>query len=129
MRRQVCYMMGCLILFVALFALAGLATTLPDSTWRLLLMWSPVFPAVGVGFFAARAVSLLDELQQRIYLEALAFSLANTVLVAVVLSLPLAHYAYNRPIWLSTETPIICVLPMAIFFWAIGLALARRRYR
>lgn len=129
MRKQLYYLIGCLVLFVALFTLAGLATMLPESTWRLLLIWSPVFPAIGTGFFAARVVSLLDELQQRIHLEALAFSLANTVLVAVVLSLPLSHYAYTTPVWFTSETPIICVLPIALFFWAIGLVLARRRYR
>lgn len=129
MKKQAYYLIGCLFLFAALFVLAGLATTWPESIWRTLLIWSPVFPAIGTGFFAARVVSLLDELQQRIHLEALAFSLANTVLVAIVLSLPIAHYAYTAPVWFSEETPIICVLPIAVFFWAIGFVMARRRYR
>ncbi len=129
MRNQVYYMAVFLILFAVLFMLAGWATMWPGSIWRLLLMCSPIFPAIGVGFFAARAVSMLDELQQRVHLEALAFSLVNTVLAAIVLSLPVTHYAFARPVWYSEQVPIICALPIAVFFWGIGLVMARRRYQ
>ncbi|HET91623.1 MAG TPA: hypothetical protein ENN99_12925 [Chloroflexi bacterium] len=130
MKKERLYLIGSLVVFAVLFVAAGIATTWSAGYWREVVMFSPVFPAIGVGFFAARTVGKLDELQQRIHLEALAFSMVNTLLATLVISLPLGHYALTgSPIWYNRETPIVCIFPISISFLVVGFWMARRRYR
>lgn len=133
MRKPVCYLLLCLGAFLAALVLVWVNgprlvhasyadrgwRALPLSFLRYLMLFSPVLAAIGVGFFAARAIGGLDELQQRIQLESFAFSLANTVLVALALGL-LTRFESLNVAW---------VLPIAAFFYGIGFWMARRRYR
>lgn len=115
-------LIGSMAAFVATIAISVItARAIPYSPWRNVLMFIPVFPVILVGYVIARAVTGMDELQQRIQLHALAFSLANTSLLTFALGL----------LQLSAPTSInlTWVLPMAAIFWGIGLALASRRYQ
>ncbi len=121
MKRQSLYLPGCVAVFVGMFVVAWIRSGQPNygALWHYPLILSPIFPAIGVGLFLARSLSALDELQQRIQLESLAFSLMNTLLVALALGLLLRF-----------ETPNMAwVLPIAVVFYAIGFWMARRRYR
>lgn len=126
MKRQSLYLPGCVTVFVGMFVVAWIRSGQPNygalwygALWHYLLILSPIFPAIGVGLFLARSLSALDELQQRIQLESLAFSLMNTLLVALALGLLLRFETLNMA-W---------VLPIAVVFYAIGFWMARRRYR
>lgn len=93
----------------------------PFSIWGRTALLLPVFPAIYVGYMLARGISELDEMQQRIQLEALAFSLANTALLTFVLGL--------MQISGGMDINLTWVLPIASAFWGIGLLIATRRYR
>ena len=73
--------------------------------------------------FRAFVLSLgtLDELQRRIQLEAFAFSLGCTAILTFTSGLFEAFLD-------AAHVSLIMVLPMAVFFWVAGGALARRRY-
>lgn len=76
----------------------------------------PVFPAIFVGFVMANMIAGLDELQRKIQLNALAFSLATTVLMLFAIGL------------LGEEASPVLVLIAIVAFWAIGWAVTQRRY-
>jgi hypothetical protein len=81
----------------------------------------PILP-VFFGVFALMSfVRSVDELQQKIQLEAMAFSLGVTGLITFALGLVE-----------GTGLPFISmtwVLPMIVALWGIGLAIATRRYQ
>jgi hypothetical protein len=105
---------------VLIFSLL-LRSRLAYTFWGPIVILAPVFPAIFLGYIMARSIGLLDELQQRIQLEALAFSLANTALLTFVLGLmQIEGEMYINLTW---------VLPIAAAFWGIGLFIARRRYK
>lgn len=116
------------VLFGVAYATAYIAalwinnTDLPRSL-KLVLSGAAALAFVGFVLAELRAVRLLDELQQRIQLEALAFAFPASVGVVMLLGLlqrfqelPAADLSY-RHVW-----------PLMIFLYVAGLALARRRY-
>jgi hypothetical protein len=64
----------------------------------------------------------LDELQRHIQLEAFAFSLACTSMLAFA-------YGLLEAFGEEPHVSLIFVLPAAALFWFVGAALARRRYQ
>jgi hypothetical protein len=64
----------------------------------------------------------LDELQRRIQLEAFAFSLACTSMLAFA-------YGMLEAFGGEPHVSLIFVLPVAAIFWGVGAVLARRRYQ
>jgi hypothetical protein len=105
---------------ISLGALLWLASILPYQ-WAYISRFLVVFPAIWVGYETTRAIGNLDELQQRIALETLAFSLANTALVTLAIGL--------LQISGSDGINALWVLPLFVIFGGIGLWLARRRYQ
>jgi len=95
---------------------------LPDvsSIIRLIIALLPVLPAIFMMWAMVQHVRALDELQQRIQLEAFSWSLGATGLVTFTLG-----FAENAGV---SSIGLIWVLPMTIFFWQIGQMIARRRY-
>ena len=89
--------------------------------WRDLLALSPMIPAAAVAWIVLRELRRMDELQRRIQLEALGFSFAGTAILTFSYGF-LEGLGYPR---LSMFT----VWPMLAVLWAVGLALARRRYQ
>jgi hypothetical protein len=113
-----------MVLFVVVLTASVIITRLypwAASPWDTIIMLLPVFPGIYAGLNLARGVMTLDELQQRIQLEAFRFSLANTAFVALVLGLLQARS--------STSINFVWVIPMMAFFWGLGLWFAQRRYQ
>jgi sorbitol-specific phosphotransferase system component IIC len=110
-----------LIAGLALFAVSAIVSHLArphlyQGAVYLLATLVPVFPAIFVGFTVARIASGLDELQRKIQLHALAFSLATTILVLLAAGL------LGAEVW-----PASVAITIAIF-WILGWAVTRRRY-
>jgi hypothetical protein len=110
-------------LYVILLPLCiGVAKVLPeDNLLRYPIAVLPVLP-IGFVFWALiDHVRELDELEQRIHLEAAVFSLAVTGMIFFAMGL-------IESIGLKT-LHIILVLPANILFWGFGQIIARRRYK
>lgn len=86
-----------------------------------IVLMLPIFPGIYAGLSLARGVRSLDEMQQRIQLEAFSFSLANTAFVALLLGLLQASSPeYFNMAWM---------IPIMAGFWGLGLWIAQRRYQ
>ena len=92
-----------------------------SSGLRVLVALLPVLPALFMVFAFLRYLQGLDELRQRIQLEAFGFSLGMTGLVTFTLA-----FLENAG---GPEVGMIWVLPMIIIFWGIGQIIAGRRYQ
>jgi hypothetical protein len=103
-------------LMICMFALEFMG----ETPWRYLVALLPVIP-VGLGtLFFVGYVRRLDEMQRRIQLEALAFSVGVTgVLTFAVGMLEAAGLPRLSP---------ILVYPLLIFCWSLGLHFANKRY-
>jgi hypothetical protein len=89
--------------------------------WRDLIALSPMVPAAAMAWIVLRELRRMDELQRRIQLEALGFSFAGTAILTFSYGF-LEGLGYPR-LSMFTVWPILAVL------WAVGLAVARRRYQ
>lgn len=87
---------------------------------RLVIALLPVLPAIFMMWAMVDYVRGLDELQQRIQLEAFSWSLGATAIVTFTLG-----FAENAGI---SSVGLLWVFPMMIVFWGIGQVIARRRY-
>lgn len=109
--------------FVVVLILAIIATrvTTGYSNWDNVIMLLPVFPGIYTGLSLARVIRTLDELQQRIQLEAFSFSLANTAFVALLIGLlqTSASGAIN----------FVWIIPIMAGFWGLGLWFAQRKFQ
>lgn len=95
---------------------------LPEgSLWRIPLALLPL-PAILFGVWTfLQLLSALDELQRKIQLEAIGFSVGLTGVITFTLGLlESAGFPTLDLIW---------VFPMIIFLWGIGQTIAMRRYR
>ena len=119
------YTMGLGISF-ALYAIALLVSitvvkALPeDNLLRPIIAILPVLACIPGLWTYLRYLRELDELQQRIQMEALGLSLALTGLTTFTLGF--LENAGLEPIGM------IWVFPMSILFWGIGQQFAMRRY-
>ena len=111
---------------LAIYAVALIVSLLvlragPVPPLRYLVALLPVLP-VAYGVWAyARFLRGIDELQRRIQLDGLAFSVAGTGLLTVTWGfLELAGLP---------RLPVLWVFPILIWLWGIGAAIASRRYQ
>ena len=78
--------------------------------------------SAGAVILPVRSIRALDEMQQRIHLEALAFAFAGTGVVATtygfLVSAGLPDYEFGTFVW-----------PLMVLLWVVGVLIARRRYR
>jgi hypothetical protein len=91
------------------------------SPWAIPISLAPVIPVI---FILQAIVGLLlhsDELQQRIQLLAIGFASGVTGLLTF-------SYGFLEGIGFP-KISFVCVLPMLIGFWGIGLVYFSRRYR
>jgi hypothetical protein len=89
--------------------------------WKYPIAVLPVLPALVIPVAAAYFFRTIDELQRKIQLEGLAFGF----IAAAVLTLTygfLGNAGLPQPNW-------VWVWPVMGACWAVGLALARGRYR
>ncbi len=86
----------------------------------------PLVPLVAMFFGIARWIEALDELQRLIHLEAFVFQFSATGLLVIGYgTLARAGVLQDLPV-----SRVFSGLWIAIFvFWALGLALVRRKYR
>jgi len=93
----------------------------PAAAWRYFVVVLPLAPAAFVIWLFLRALARLDELQKRIQMQALGFSLGGTALLTFGygflegVGLPLLSWTY--------------VLPLMALLWGAGTAIFTWRYR
>jgi hypothetical protein len=91
----------------------------PSAGWRYWVAALPLVPTAVVVFLVVRQLGRLDEVQKRMHMQAIGFSLAATGLVTF-------GYGFLEGAGLPDMSPAY-VLPLMAFFWALGVfALALR---
>ncbi len=93
----------------------------PHAPWRYALVVAPVVPICLALWAFLRALGRMDELQQRIQLNAIGFSFGATAIITFTYGLlELVGLPSLSAIW---------VLPLMVALWGIGGAVAAWRYR
>lgn len=93
----------------------------PAAPWKYGIAVLPIFPALFVPIAVVRFFREIDELQRRIQLEALAVAFTATAVITLT-------YGFLQNAGLP-DLNWVWVWPIMGIFWAIGLAVARWRYR
>ena len=93
----------------------------PHAPWRIPLALTPVVPTAFALWAFVRFLRRMDELQQRIQLEALAVAFGGTALLTFSYGF-LENVGFPHLSW-------IWVLPLMVALWGLGGALASLRYR
>ena len=91
------------------------------TAWRYPMALAPVLPAAAALVAFVRFFRSVDELEQRMHLEGLAFAFGASALSTFAYGF-LEGVGFPHLNWTF-------VWPVMIMFWGIGNALARRRYR
>jgi hypothetical protein len=92
-----------------------------DSPWRFAIAMLPVIPVIFLILAFLRYLAGIDELQQRIQLQAIGFAAGTTGLLTFAYGfLELAGFPQ-----LST----FFIFPMMVMLWGLGLAYFTRRYQ
>lgn len=111
-------------LLAFLMILVGSVTVLQASgaiAWRYLIAAAPAVPAGIVIWLFVRALSRLDEVQKRVQVQALGFSLAATALLTFA-------YGFLEGIgWPAMNGTL--VLPLTALLWGVGMIAIALRYR
>jgi len=111
-------MISYLIVLVGSIRLLG---SYGDTVWKYPLAVSPVLPAAAVLVAFVRFFRAVDELEQRMHLEGLAFAFGASALATFAYGF-LEGAGFPHLNWTF-------VWPVMGMFWGIGTALARMRYR
>ncbi|MDX1993455.1 MAG: hypothetical protein SF029_13780 [bacterium] len=109
-----------LYVFILMFTQVWVDTLSPDNPARYPIAVLPVVPIL-LGFRAyLRFVRRMDEMEQRIQFEAVAFAVG--VVGVVTFALGLLETAGMPPV------SMLWIFPSIILLWGFGQILARRRY-
>src|SRR4051812_2571523 len=92
-----------------------------DTAWRYPLALAPVLPAAAALLAFVRFFRRVDELEQRMHLEGLAFAFGASALATFAYGF-LEGAGFPHLNWTF-------VWPVMGLFWGVGNALARHRYR
>ena len=92
-----------------------------ETAWRYPLALSPVFPALAALIAFLRFFRCVDELEQRMHLEGLAFAFGASALATFAYGF-LEGAGFPHLNWTF-------VWPVMAMFWCVGNVLARNRYR
>jgi hypothetical protein len=92
-----------------------------ETAWRYPLALSPVLPALAALLAFVRFFRAVDELEQRMHLEGLAFAFGASALATFAYGF-LEGVGFPHLNWTF-------VWPVMAMFWGIGNVLARKRYR
>ena len=85
------------------------------------LAFLPIIPSALAMWAVMRYFRVLDELQRRIQLEAVAFSFLGTCLITLT-------WAFQQNAGLP-RFDVSWVAPLLILLWGIGIGIAKRRYQ
>jgi Na+/melibiose symporter-like transporter len=88
---------------------------------RTLIALFPMVPITFAGRIIIKFIRDLDELQQKIQLEAVIFSAVTTALVTCA-------YGFMEGVGYP-ELDTVWIMPMLMVLWVLGQILARRRYQ
>lgn len=119
MRRMMIAAIGYTVLIIATRLL--LRGDMADSPFAPVIALLPILPVLFGVFALMSFVRSIDELQQKIQLEGMAFSLGVTGIITFALGLV---EGTGIP-----QIGMIWVLPMMCALWGIGVAIATRRYQ
>jgi hypothetical protein len=111
-------------LLAFLMVLAGSVTVIQangEVSWRYLIAAVPAVPAGLVIWLFIRALSRLDEVQKRVQVQALGFSLAATALLTF-------GYGFLEGIGWPTMNGTL-ILPLMALLWGMGMIVIALRYR
>ncbi|RPI90682.1 MAG: hypothetical protein EHM40_17740 [Chloroflexi bacterium] len=92
-----------------------------DSPWRFIIALLPIFPVLFLVAGFTRYLSGIDELQQRIQLQAIGFSAGTTGLLTLA-------YGFLELVGFP-HFPIFFIFPMMVMLWGLGLSYFSRRYQ
>jgi hypothetical protein len=93
----------------------------PSATWKYAWALLPMIPAVYVPLTVINFLREIDELQRKIQLEALAFAFATSAVLTL-------SYGFLQNAGLP-DLNWVWVWPVMGICWAIGVIVARWRYR
>lgn len=113
-----------LAMLAYLMVLVGSVTVLganPGASWRYVVAVLPVIPAALVLWIFVRALSRLTEMQKRIQLQAIGFSIGATALITF-------GYGFLEGVGLP-HLSWTFVLPLMAILWGVGTAVATIRRR
>jgi hypothetical protein len=105
------------ILFASVFLIKGV----PDSLWRIPLALAPIVPIIFALAAFLRYLSGIDELQQRIQLQAIGFA-------AGAISMLTFAYGLLENVGLP-QLSYVWIFPLTTFLWGVGQAYFSRRYK
>lgn len=122
-RRYVLEILGATVIFCAVVvaAMMWLKLRRPHAPWKYVIAGLPVLPALLYPTTVLRLFRNLDELQQKMQLESLAFAFTGTAVLTLAYGL-MESAGLPRMSW-SYIWPLMAVL------WTIGLAVAHARYK
>ena len=111
-------MLGYMVVLLGSIKLLG---SYGDTVWRYPLALSPVIPAAAALIVFLRFFRGVDELEQRMQLESLAFGFGGSALATFAYGF-LEGAGFPHLNWTF-------VWPVMGTFWGVGTVLARKRYR
>jgi hypothetical protein len=116
---------------ISITSMAAYTAIVPISMWMLrghehrplgyCIAFLPIIPSIFALLGFMRMFRGLDELERRIQLEAVAFSFLATCLITLT-------WAFQQNAGLP-RFDVSFVAPLLILLWALGLAIAKRRYQ
>lgn len=92
-----------------------------DSSWRYALVLIPLLPSLGMLAAVVRYVRRMDELQQRIHLEAAVIAVILSAAFCITIGLLQVYAGFP-------DINLIWVMAVIIFAWGLGGCIARRKY-
>ena len=101
-----------------------LRNTEPNATMRVVLALAPVVPMIFYVLSVVRATRVMDELYQRIQLEAVTFAFVGSLIVSLTYGMLQKSGFFRQWPW-DWEG----IWTMMLGLWMLGYVLASRRYR
>jgi len=92
-----------------------------DSPWRFPIALLPVIPVIFLIVVFMRYLAAIDELQQKIQLQAIGFAAGTTALLTFA-------YGFLELVGFPQFSTFL-VFPMMIMLWGLGLSYFSRRYQ
>jgi hypothetical protein len=110
-----------MIAYVVVIIVARLTlNNLGDSPWRFAIALLPIIPVIFLVIAFIRYLTGIDELQQRIQLQAIGFAAGTTGLLTFA-------YGFLELVGFPKFSTFF-IFPMMVMLWGIGLSYFSRRY-